>query len=164
MNESATIGTNGARTEALTHIVRIYEGSDGDAMKALYARLEQLGPRGIVAANLLRAQKNSSRAKVYRRRYRGMTYDRKQWAMSNLATALVAHGESLGLRWGWGVDVEQPKHNVVLYIDLPTGQVSFHTEQRGEGPDYPGHWDGMRDTATGRICGWCARVMAGGAS
>lgn len=152
---------------ALAMVVRTYEGSDGDATKALYAALDQRGPAGQVALNLFRAQKNSARAKVYRggRRgggsFRGMAYDRKQWAMGNLAAILEAHAAELSLRWGWGTDAAQGRHNVVLYVDLPTGQVSFHTEARGPGPDYPGEWDGARDRSVDRICRWAARLLAG---
>lgn len=155
------------RADALAEIVRVYEGSDGDATKALYTRLEERGAIGIVAANLFRAQKNSERAKVYRggRRgqgsYRGMAYDRKQWAMDNLARILGEHATVLDLRWGWGIDPTQPRHNAVLYVDLPTGQVSFHTEGRGEGPDYPGEWDGIPGKSPDRILRFTARVLAG---
>ena len=31
----------------------------------------------------------------------------------------------------------------VLYVDLPTGQVSWHCTMRGSGPDYGDDWDGM---------------------
>lgn len=149
---------------ALAEVLRVYEGSDGDATKELYLRLEQLGSIGCIAMNLLRAQKNSARAKVYRGRgYRGMAYDRKQWAMDNLAQILVAHADAIGIRWGWGVDPKQPAHNQVLYVDLPTGQVSFHTAPRGQGPDYPGQWDGALGQSTGRICMWCARLLSGAA-
>ena len=115
--------------------IAVYQGSDGDATKALYAQLEQLGPIGAIALNLFRAQKNSERAKKYRGgnsrgRYRDQAYDRKAWAMGNLAQALTAHAQSIALSWGWGIDAEQAYHTVVLYIDLPTGQVSFHTDRR----------------------------------
>lgn len=51
---------------ALVDVVRIYDGSDGDATKALYERLAKLGAIGEIALNLFRAHKNSARAKVYR--------------------------------------------------------------------------------------------------
>lgn len=141
-------------------VVRIYQGSDGDATLALYAALEQRGDIGRIAVNLFRAQKNSARAKVYRGGgYKGKAYDRKQWAMGNLAAILEQHAAAAGLRWGWGTDPKQPYHNQVLYIDLPTGQVSFHTDQRGAGPDYPGTWDGVRDMAAERICRWVALLL-----
>jgi hypothetical protein len=46
----------------LDDLVRIYEGSDGKATIALYQQLSVLGPAGIVAVNLFRAQKCSARA------------------------------------------------------------------------------------------------------
>jgi hypothetical protein len=33
----------------------IFNGSDGDATRALFSRLEKLGPIGLVAINLFRA-------------------------------------------------------------------------------------------------------------
>lgn len=149
----------------LVQVARVYQGSDGDATKALYARLETFGPIGTVAVNLFRAQKASERAKVYhggirgRGSYRSMAYDRKQWAMDNLAAALAQHAEALGIAWGWGEDAKQDYHRCVLYVDLPTGQVSFHTAARSQGPDYPGQWDGVRGQSVDRIVRWVARVL-----
>jgi hypothetical protein len=150
----------------LADVLRVYEGSDGEATKALYARLEQLGPVGLVAMNLFRAQKASARAKVYRGgvpgrgSYRSMAYERKQWSMDQLAAILVAHGSELGLVWGWKQDPKAEFHAWVLYVDLPTGQVSFHAARRGAGPDYTGEWDGVRDVSPARIIQFCVRVLA----
>lgn len=145
----------------LIYVSRVYLGSDGEETKALYARLKAFGPMGNVAINLFRAHKASSRAKVYRgRSYRGAAYDKKQWSVDNLCTALAERGEALGIRWGWGIDEEQPFHRHVVYIDLPTGQVSFHAAVRGNGPDYPDKWDGVRDRGSDRILRWIARVFA----
>ena len=69
--------------------------------------------------------------------------------------------QSAGLRWGWGIDHGRDAHKNVLYVDLPTGQVSFHTEHRGEGPKYPGTWDGMKGVTVDRILRWVARVLDG---
>lgn len=145
-------------SRSLAEIMAIYRGSDGDATKRLYEQLEALGAIGTVAINLFRAQKNSERAKKYRGRapeggsYRGRAYDRKQWAMDNLCKVLAEHAGALRLPWGWQQDPEQPKHCWVLYVDLPTGQVSFHTEHRGAGPDYSGAWDRFREMSAQRIC------------
>lgn len=153
---------------SLDRVLAVYEGSDGDATKALYADLEKLGPIGRVVVNLFRAQKNSSRAKVYRGRgYRDAAYDRKDWALGNLVTALGEHAAACSMRWGWGADPDQPVHSAVLYVDLPTGQVSFHTlhrvtAQRGDGPDYPGEWDGRVGQSPDRIIRFVARLLAGG--
>lgn len=138
----------------------IYGGSDGKATQALYDRLETMGPSGQIALNAFRAQKTSLRAKSYRRRFKGASYDRKQWSMSNLAQLLSEHGESLGIRWGWAEDPETPVYSWILYIDLPTGQISFHTAERGRGPDYPGPWDGVKNQGGWRVCHWIADLFA----
>lgn len=154
-------------TDRLTDVMRIYAGSDGQATQALYAELEALGPAGIVAAFLMRAQKNSARAKVYRggpasRRgvsWRQVAYDRKQWALDRLAEVLATHADTVGLEWGWGNDPTQAFHCVVLYVELPGGQVSFHTARRGVGPDHPRPWDGVRNASAQRVCAYAARVL-----
>ncbi len=142
----------------------IYHGSNGEATRALYAHLATIGPAGIVATNLFRACKCSERAKQYRGgvrgkgSYRSMAYDRKQWSIGNLCEALQSHAEALGISWGWKVDPRQEKHRWVLYVDLPTGQASFHAEHRGVGPDYQGQWDGKRASAES-IVGWVERLL-----
>jgi hypothetical protein len=150
----------------LAAITRIYTGSDGDATKALYAQLEALGPRGVIAVNVFRATKCSERAKVYRGgipgkgSYRSAAYERKQWSMTNLCRALETHAAALGIRWGWAEDPEQAINRWVLYCDLPTGQVSFHTAARGVGPLYTGEWDGIRGAGPGRVCRFAAALLA----
>ncbi|WP_025036118.1 hypothetical protein [Bradyrhizobium sp. DOA9] len=141
----------------LANILAIYEGSNGDATIALYNDLRELGVAGVVGLELFRAQKASARAKVYRGGgFRGRAYDKKQWAMDNLCRALAEVGS---LRWGWKIDPAQEFHRWVLYVDLPNGQVSFHTSSRGEGPDYPGDWDGARNISPQRICRYCADLF-----
>src|SRR5688500_5593290 len=61
--------------------------------------------------------------------------ERKQWSFDSLVRALNAHGQAFGIRWGWSEDAAQEYHRQVLYAELPTAQVSFHTEKRGDGPD-----------------------------
>jgi hypothetical protein len=147
---------------AIAEVLQTYRGSDGERTKALYERLSALGPGGLVAVELFRAQKASERAKVYRRgSHRGAAYDRKEWAMGRLCEALALHAEQLGLSWGWGLDEEQPVHRHVLYVDLPTGQASFHTAVRAIGPDYPGAWDGQRGQSPDRILRYVGRVLDG---
>ncbi len=144
----------------LTEVLRIYQGSDGESTKALYTRLERLGCIDAIATNLFRAQKASERAKAYRgRRYKDAAYDKKQWSIDNLCAALIEHAEAAGLTWGWGGDDKQPVHRHVVYIDLPTGQVSFHSPMRGAGPDYRGQWDGMPGQSPDRILRWIGRVL-----
>lgn len=145
--------------EILADVLRTYRGSDGAATKALFARLEPLGPVGSVAVNLYRACKASERAKVYRRGYSAAAYDKKQWSMDNLCRELVAHADEVGIEWGWGFDEKAKGFEHVLYIEIPTGQVSFHSERRGDGPDYGKPWDGVRHSAAGRICAWIGRLL-----
>jgi len=145
--------------KTLEDITRIYEGSDGEATKGLYAELQAMGPAGIVAMNLFRAQKCSERAKVYRGgnakgKFKAQAYERKQWSMDNLCKALLEHG--LFFPWGWARDPKQEFHCWVLYIELPTGQVSFHAATRGKGPDYGAEWDGQPGQSPSRILRWIA--------
>ncbi|OGF05223.1 MAG: hypothetical protein A2W00_04560 [Candidatus Eisenbacteria bacterium RBG_16_71_46] len=128
----------------------VYDGSDGDLTLRFYAELTQHGLLGKIAVCLFRAQKCSARAKVYRGgirgkgSYRSMAYDRKGWSLSILCLFLCEHGAELGIRFGWGRDDSQPLNSWVLYVDLPQGQVSFHSPTRMQGPDYPGVWDGQQ--------------------
>ena len=145
----------------LAEILAIYQGSNGEATKTLYAELGLLGPPGIIGMNLFRACKCSERAKLYRHhKYKGAAYDRKDWSIENLAKALR---EDVLFRSGWGVDTRllergDPHHHV-LYVDIPTGQVSFHNGNRYEGGEYPGEWDGMPGQGPDRICRWVARLL-----
>jgi hypothetical protein len=142
--------------------MRIYQGSDGEATKAMYARLEQRAPAGIIAMNLFRAQKCSERAKVYRGGgFRDKAYGRKQWSLDLLCAALLEYSERLQIGWGWGEDPKQVFHRWVLYVELPNGQVSFHTEKRGVGPNAPREWDGRRGASPSRICCFVATVLDG---
>lgn len=145
--------------ELLREVAAVYDGSDGEATRRLYARLETLGIAGFVAMNLFRACKASQRAKVYRRRHKGSAYGKKEWSMGLLCTALTNRGAAAGIdRWGWGHDGKAVGYEHVLYVELPTGQVSFHTGARGTGPDYAGEWDGCKASG-GRIVQWCARLL-----
>lgn len=142
----------------------IYDGSDGEATKGLYVRLEALGTAGIVAMNLFRAHKASARAKVYRGgdkngSWKSQAYQRKAWSLDNLAKALVDRADELAVVWGWGEDDAQEINRDVLYVDLPTGQVSFHTQGRGVGPAYPAKWDGAIKQGQSRICRWIERLF-----
>lgn len=142
------------------NVQEIYLGSNGDATKALYAELEKVGPLGLIAVNLFRAQKCSERAKVYRGRgYRQEAYGRKSWSMGLLCEILEKHAADFGIRWGWKVDPIQLHFPWVLYVDIPTGQVSFHTDIRGKGPDYPGDWDKAIGQCPARIVAFTESVL-----
>lgn len=145
----------------MDEVMSIFLASNGEATKKLYERLDALGPRGIVAKNLFRACKASERAKVYRgRRFKGAAYDKKQWSMDNLCSALERHAEDVGVvTWGWGYDAKAIAYEHVLYVDIPTGQVSFHSSHRGVGPEYFKGWDGYKGQGSIRIVKWCAELL-----
>ena len=135
----------------------IYYGSDAVATKRLNKYLASLGTGGQIAALMLSAQKASSRAKAYHGEYRGLSYDRKGQALESLCDQLDA--DSAGLVWGWGADDDMPFAPHVLYIDLPTGQVSWHSTEEYAGPQYEGQWDGVRGVTEARILRYAASQM-----
>ena len=148
----------------LSTILRIYQGSNGEATKMLYRDLEAFGPMGTIALNLFRASKCSERAKMYRvgGGFKTAAYDRKDWSIRNLAHELWRPFDH-DLTWGWAVDEalrdRGDPHHHILYIELPTGQVSFHVGQRYDGPDFDGKWDGVRDVQAERVCRFVAEVF-----
>lgn len=144
---------------SLPEVLAAYCGSSADLTRALFARLEPIGAAGAVAIDIYRAQKASERAKVYRRGYVREAYAKKQWAMDNLCRALTQHAPALGLEWGWGLDPKTINFPHVLYVELPTGQASFHTSERLAGPEHGKPWDGAPGQSAERICRYIARVL-----
>lgn len=129
-------------------IWKVYLGANGEATMQLYAHLDTLGPAGLVGKNLFRAHKASARAKAYRGGWKGVAYRKKQWSLGLLVDCLLEHGPGLGITFGWKEDPAQEFYPWVLYIELPTGQASFHMPERGKGPDFAGEWDGLKDSAS----------------
>ncbi len=150
---------------AIAAVRKIYDGSNGDWTKELYRLLEAKGPMGVIALNVFRACKTSERAKVYRGRnqngrFRDQSYDRKQFSLYNLCEMLNRlHPQAMDFRWGWAKDQSEPYAPWIIYVELPTGQVSFHSPARGMGPLFTGKWDEAKGTAPDRICRWCAMVL-----
>lgn len=147
----------------------IFETSNGELTTEYYKRLAAVGAIGMVAMNVFRAQKCSIRAKGYRKRqWANNAYERKQYSLEQLDTILRKHAEELGIRWGWkkdpnvkfgGDEYEEGNDSWVLYVDLPTGQVSYHTPvQLRDIRPYAGEWDGMKGASTGRIMAFCDTV------
>lgn len=138
-------------TSAIAH--EVYSDNNGERTLALYRHLESLGMHGQLAKHLFRAHKTSGRAKVYRGGgFKGMAYGRKGESLDAVSRTLTTP-EMVGLYvWGWKTDPKQHRHSWVLYVELPTGQVSFHAERRGIGPDFPGDWDGQHGVGDLRIC------------
>lgn len=138
---------------------QVYDASDGALTVAFYRRLCAVGPIGTIAVNLMRAQKTSTRAKAYRgRQYKNASYDTKNYSLVQLCQALTAN-PSCGLTWGWGNDDQTPGFCWVLYVDTPDGQVSFHSQNRGIGPNYEKPWDGINGASEERILRFCDSVL-----
>ena len=141
---------------------RAFHGSCGVTTRKLLRELEELGALGKIAAHLFRAQKASNGGKRYRGgfksasghryKYRDLAYDKKAASLSTLCSLLEK--DSAGLTWGWKLDAKQSAAEHVLYVELPTGQCSFHSKQRYGGPDFPGDWDKQR-LSQKRIIAFC---------
>lgn len=133
----------------------------GGITKAYYDDMNQRGPSGQLAVALFRAQKRSMAAKRYRGgKYRRAAYDVKNYSLSEICRILTAY-PTIGLRWGWKIDAVLERkgdpHHHVLYLELPQGQVSFHSGDRLQGPEYTGDWDGKKESAE-RIIAYCDAV------
>jgi hypothetical protein len=144
---------------------KVYDGSNGGQTRKFCCALEKTGQLGVIAAELFRIQKASARAKVYRGgitgrygsvTYRTLAYKKKGQCLSILCKLLQA--DACGLTWGWAYDSKQQAAKCVLYVDLPLGQVSFHSSDRFVGPNYPGKWDGEHKSEQ-RILSFCDGVM-----
>lgn len=142
--------------------IDVFATSDGDFTKRYYEYLKSKGVLGVIAMNLFRAQKCSTRAKVYRRSsHKHNAYDRKKWSIDQLCEVLIQFGEPAGITFGWKADPkvkfggEDDITSQVFYIDLPQGQVSFHCRERGKGPEYTKEWDGVRGMSQQRIIEFC---------
>lgn len=134
-----------------------FRGSDGADTKGFHRRLEKLGFDGAVAAALFRCQKASRRAKAYRGEYSDLSYQRKAEALDKVCDLL---SENENFKWGWKHDPAQDYASWVLYVDLPQGQVSFHSPHRGSGPNYEGDWDRQR-ASEDRILAYCDELLEG---
>jgi hypothetical protein len=152
----------------------IFEGNDAHKTRAYYAALWRRGPIGEFAANLMRAQKASTRAKRYRGGISGvgsfsdLAYQKKGESLIQLCDWLLQNankpgsaggvlryaGDTETLFWGWKLDPRQAHAKWVLYIELPNGQVSFHSTERFGGPDFPWEFDGAHASAE-RIISFC---------
>ncbi|HOW96320.1 MAG TPA: hypothetical protein P5567_13975 [Kiritimatiellia bacterium] len=133
----------------------IFVQSEASITRKYLKQLKSRGLYGVLAAHLFRAQKSSARAKLYRHGdYKQYAYDRKGQILQKLCEFLPSLPE---IKWGWGQD-DKGYLADVLYIEIPTGQVSFHSESRYAGPDYPGAWDGQR-ASEHRIMAFCDSVM-----
>lgn len=131
------------------YVREVFAQNNGAVTVAFYEALAALGPLGLVARDLFRAQKRSNAAKRYKRgRFKREAYEVKQYAMSELAKTLTEHADALQITWGWGYDAPREPHAWVLYVQTDDRwQCSYHTGARGNGPDFPLFWDGGNSEA-----------------
>ena len=116
------------------------------------------GEPGQLAFGLFRAQKRSTRAKQYRRRWKSQTYQGKSDALRFVDAALTAWAELLQVQWGWATDPGQQVHNQILYVEIPNvGQCSYHSERRFSAKEFPGQWD--RGCSRETVLRYCDMVM-----
>lgn len=153
------------RGNAVGGVHRAYYGSDPALTRKIYDRLRKsAGQVGELAALLLSAQKTSDRAKVYKNAdHRRQSYSTKRKSMTAIANHLMLYAEVVGIvSWGWKIDpsMEDGEMKWVLYVDLPNGQVSWHSPERFEGPDYPHEWDGSKESKN-RIIEFAQSVLDG---
>jgi hypothetical protein len=131
----------------------VFDQSDGKVTTAYYAKMNAKGVLGQLAVALFRAQKRSIAAKTYRRgKWTRAAYDVKNWSLSEICRILSATESKF--QWGWQRDPNTPGYEWVLYVELPTGQVSFHSASRITGPLFSGHWDG-KGLSKERILKFC---------
>ena len=158
------INKNAEQSEPLKARI-VYDGSNGAQTRSFCCALAKTGQLGKIAAELFRIQKASARAKVYSGgitgrygsvTFRTLAYKRKGGCLSVLCKLLQA--DACGLTWGWGYDGTQQFAKCVLYVDLPNGQVSFHSTDRFAGPKYQGEWDGEYKSEQ-RILSFCDGVI-----
>ncbi len=135
----------------------VFNQNNGDVTRAYYAEMNERGLMGQLAVALFRAQKRSTAAKKYRGGgYRRDAYDVKNWSLFEVCRILSQGGHEI--EWGWGHDDKTPGFEHVLYVELPQGQVSFHSGNRMEGPDYEKPWDGQKGMSVKRILAFCDSV------
>jgi len=159
------------KTKPRLTAAQVYHGSNSGATHSFYSRLEKKGSIGLIAAHLMRVQKSSRRAKVYRggithhdgqrTSFRKLAYGRKDQCLLWLCNELTEDG--CGLTWGWKQDSKEEFAKHVLYIDLPQGQVSFQSTEKYRGPEYRGEWDGKLKSEE-RIIAFCDSVVSEGQS
>ena len=76
----------------------------------------------------------------------------------------VRHLTATTLQRGWGTDPAGGMVTDILYVELPTGQASFHVGRRGVGPDHDGQWDGVTGASGDRVEAAIKLLVAGDAS
>jgi len=141
----------------MTTTEQVTKARDADQTMEHCIELAWRGLRGALAVTLFQAQYASSAAKTSRKRGANKRY--KRYERKGTALGYLSHWCSeLEIIHGWKVDQSQPHYRDVLYVDLDTGQASFHSHKRLAGPDYQGEWDN-RVPSFLRVCRFCDLVL-----
>lgn len=139
--------------------IEAFESRNPSVTVAFQSSLLSRGVAGQLAFGVFRAQKRSTVAKGQRRgKYRRGCYDGKNEALKYVDSLMQIHARNLGLTWGWGIDRSQEYHSSVLYVDLPTGQCSFHSESSVSTTVYRGNWD-RKSNSRDAILAYCDEVL-----
>lgn len=133
----------------------VFKQRDGEATVTLCIELSKRGLLGAAAVCLYQAQYSSARAKTYRRRSKGYSYERKNIALMRMPRWL----ERSSIEYGWGFDATSKNYENVLYVELATGQCSFHSSERGDGPEFKGRWNPEVDSMTS-VFRFCDQVLS----
>jgi hypothetical protein len=140
--------------------LEVFKQNDGGVTKSYYEKMNGISLLGQLAVALFRAQKRSTAAKRYRGgQYRHAAYDVKNWSLSEICRVMTLIKNPF--EWGWGEDPNTPGFPWVLYVELPVGQVSFHSAERLQGPQFLGHWDGAKGATVERVLAFCDLVESG---
>jgi len=89
------------------------------------------------------------------RNARARDYRRKEAALQEA----VQVAPLANVSFGW---VTPDDGMPIVYFDLSSGQVSFHSATRLAGPDYEGFWDGIRGASAERIQAAIRELIANG--
>ncbi len=133
----------------------VFNKRDGNATVALCVELSKRGLLSAAAVCLYQAQYSSARAKTYRRRSKGYSYERKNTALMRMPRWL----SRADIHYGWGYDATSKNYEHVLYVELATGQCSFHSSERGDGPEFKGSWNLEVDSMTS-VFRFCDQVLS----
>lgn len=133
----------------------VFRKRDGNLTVSLCVELAKRGLLGAAAVCLYQAQYSSARAKTYRRSSKRVSYERKNIALMRMPRWL----SRADIAYGWGYDATSKNYEHVLYVELATGQCSFHSSERGDGPEFSGKWDSQGNSLTS-VFAFCDSVLS----
>lgn len=159
----------GAYGELLRHLLSAQEASDRAKSRAANGKHRREFRAGAYGEHNYRTSRDA----------RERDYSEKEEHLTK-ACELLATGQ-FDVPWGWGLDTLPrtvrsddydywhygplpTKTMAVLYVQLPTGQVSFHSAHVGRGPKYRDGWDGEQGMSLLRITKAIDELADGGSA